>query len=306
MTIVQLEYFLAVATCGNFSAAAKHCFVTTSSLSTQISNLERELGVILLDRNKKPIIPTETGQVFLAQTIEVIATFYKAKEKVNEIKGKLSGKLRLGVIPTISPYLMPEFIPRFIKKCPDIKLYVYDMYTADIIDALARAEIDMAILSGGQSDVKIEEIYLFDDKFYMYVSPNNELYGRKEILVENVDAKQLLILSEGNCLRNQSLKLCKARKEVDPPFDFMRCSLETLMYTAERISGTTIIPGMAIRHIPKEKRNQVIPFGRSGAKRKITMAVSPTYIKESLVNIVKETIIEVNKEEFAYAEFHLL
>lgn len=305
MTIVQLEYFLSVATYGSFSTAAEHCFVTTSSLSTQISNLEHELGVTLLDRNKKPIATTEVGQVFLKQVKDVITEFYRAKEKVNDIRGKLSGELRIGVIPTISPYLMPDFIPRFMKKCPEVKLYIYDMYTVDLVDSLSRNEIDMGILSGGQSEVKIRETHLFDDRLYMYVSPQNELYGCKEIFIENIDVKKLLLLSEGNCLRNQSLRLCKARKDINPPFDFMKVSLETLMYTADTTSGTTIIPEMAIRHIPKEKRNHIIPFGRNNPKRKITIATAPTYIKESLVNIVTETIMDVVKEELAFSEFLL-
>jgi len=303
MTIVQLEYFLATVIHGNFSTAAERCFVTVSSLHAQVSNLEHELGVILLDRSQKPIVPTETGAVFLEQAKEAIIAFYKTREKIADITGKLSGKLRIGVIPTISPYLIPVFIPRFIKKYPNIKVSIHDMYTADLVEALAHDKIDIGILSGGQSEVKIRETALFDDKLYMYVSPENELYGRKEVLIEDIDVEKLLILARGNCLRNQTLKLCEKRKEIDPPFDFVSGSLENLMWTADQIAGTTIIPGMAIHSIPENKRDQIIPFGRVDAKRKITMAVAPTFVKESLANIVKDMIVEIAKEEFALSEF---
>jgi LysR family hydrogen peroxide-inducible transcriptional activator len=303
MTIVQFEYFLAVATHGSFSAAAEHCFVTVSSLSTQVSNLEDELGVILLDRSKKPIAPTEAGQVFLDQTKKAIAAFYKAKEKINAIKGSLTGTLRIGVIPTISPYLMPEFTIRFMKKCPKVKFYIYDMYTPELVGALANDKIDIGILSGGQSEVKISETELFDDNLYLYVSPQNELYGRKEVQIKDIDVKKLLILSEGNCLRNQSLELCKARKAADPPFDFVRGSLENLIHTVDCTSGTTVIPGMMIRYISEERRKQIIPFASVNAKRKITMAISHTFVKESLVEAVRESIMAVSKEEYAFAEF---
>ncbi len=303
MTIVQLEYYLAVANHGSLATAAEHCFVTPSALSMQITALENDLGVTLLDRSKKPIVPTEAGEVFLEQAKKALAEFYKSREKINDIKGRLSGTLRIGVITTVSPYLMPVFIPRFIKKCPNTKLRIYDMHNADIVDALARDKIDIAILAGGESEVKIRETELFDDKLYMYVSPESELYGRREIFVRDIEVEKLLILSEGNCLRNHTLRLCRARKAVNPQFDFMNGSLENLMYTVDRTSFVTVIPGMSIRSIPEGKRERIIPFGGVDAKRKITMAVAPTYVRESLAHIVEETVVEVAKEEFALSEF---
>ena len=303
MTIVQLEYFLAVANHGSLATAAERCFVTPSALSMQITTLENDLGVTLLDRTKKPIVTTEAGEVLLDQARKALAEFYKSREKINDIKGCLSGDLRIGVITTISPYLMPVFIPRFIKKCPDIKLRIYDMHIADIVESLARDRIDIAIFAGGESDVKILETYLFDDKLYMYVSPENELYGRKEVFVKDINVEKLLILSEGNCLRNHTLRLCKARKAVDSQFDFVNGSLENLMYTVDRTSFTTVIPGMAIRSIPEDKRDRIIPFGGVDAKRKITMAIAPTYARESLASLVEETVVEVAKEEFSLLEF---
>ena len=98
MTIIQLEYLLAVANCGSFSLAAEHCFVTQPSLSMQVKALEEELGVVLLDRSKKPVIPTEAGEVVLEQARETIKAYNYIKEAVSELKGETAGKLRLGVI----------------------------------------------------------------------------------------------------------------------------------------------------------------------------------------------------------------
>ena len=104
MTIIQLEYLLAVANCGSFSLAAEHCFVTQPSLSMQVKALEEELGVVLLDRSKKPVIPTEAGEVVLDRARETLRAYNNIRESVAELKGETSGKLRLGVIPTIAPY----------------------------------------------------------------------------------------------------------------------------------------------------------------------------------------------------------
>ncbi|MFI3283266.1 MAG: LysR family transcriptional regulator, partial [Rikenellaceae bacterium] len=148
MTIIQLEYLLAVANCGNFSAAAEKCFVTQPSLSMQIKSLEEELGVVLLDRTRKPVIPTEAGLVVLEQARQTIMAYQNIKESVAELKGEITGKLRLGVIPTISPYLLHKFIPTFVKKFPKVELEICDMVTADVIESLKRDRIDAAIVAG--------------------------------------------------------------------------------------------------------------------------------------------------------------
>lgn len=303
MTIIQLEYFMAVANHGSFSAAAEYCFVTQPTLSTQISNLEEELGVLLFDRNSKPIVPTEAGKVVLEQARKVVAAFYGTREQVNNLKGDVSGKLRLGVIPTISPYLMPPLVLEFRKRFPDVKITINDMFTADLIDALNRDLIDIAIMSGGESVVKIKETELFDDKLYLYVSPQNEFFGRNTpIGIEEIDVSTLLILSNGNCLRNQTLKLCQARKNINPDYDFAASSIETLMRAVDMLGGTTIIPGMAIGCIPEERRKQIKAFAHVNARRKITMAVSHTFVKAAIVDAVHESIMAV-REEFAIAEF---
>jgi len=301
MTIIQLEYFLAVVNYGTFSTAAKNCFVTQPSLSTQISNLEDELGVLLLNRNSKPIATTEVGAMVLEQAKEAIASFYSIKEKLNDLRGDLSGRLRLGVIPTISPFLMPKFIPEFIKRCPHVELDIRDMYTADIIDALSRDMIDIAILSGGYQ-IQIQETKLFNDRLYFYVSPRNELFNRKEIVLEEVDLKQLLLLSEGYFVRHQVMKqLNVLRQKIKLPFNFVNCSLETLMHMVDVSAAITIIPGMSIDYIPEWKRKHIKPFGKADVYRKISMAVGHTYVKESLVNAVKESVKAVSK--MGVAEF---
>jgi len=302
MTIIHLEYFLAVVNHGSFGVAAEYCFVTQAALSIQIGNLENELEAILLDRSRKPIVPTDVGKIVLEQARKAVAAFYGIRERLNEIRGQLSGKLRLGVIPTVSPYLMPEFILEFTKRYPDVELKIRDMYTPDLIDALARETIDIAILSGGQSQIKIREEDLFDDKLYMYVSPRNGLFGRKSIVVEDIDPKQLLILSEGNCLRNQTLRLCKARRAIKTPYDFANSSLETLMHTVDSTGNMTIVPGMAIGHMNEHQRRQIISFGKAGAHRRITMAVAHTYIKKALVDAVRESALAAAKK-FALTEF---
>lgn len=295
MTIVQLEYLLAVANYGSFSLAAEKCFVTQPSLSMQVKNLEEELGVILLDRSKKPVIPTEAGQVVLAQAREAVSAFRRVKESVNDLKGEVSGVLRLGAIPTIAPYLLHRFIPDFMRQYPRVELQIKEMVTSEIIQALNRDMLDAAILAGGTSPGEIVEEELFDDRFYAYVSTGHPLYERSNIRIEDIDVRHLLLLSEGNCLRDQVIELCQAQRKINVPYSFESGSLETLMRIVDNTSNMTIIPEMVIDFIPKEKHAQIKTLAKGATSRKITIAVRRTYVKRSLIAALKESIVAAAK-----------
>ena len=207
MTIIQLQYLIEVANCGSFSAASEHCFVTQPSLSMQIKSLEEELGVILLDRSKKPVIPTEAGAVVIAQAQEALRAYNYIRESVAELKGETAGKIRLGVIPTIAPYLLHKFIPDFVKRYPRVELEIREMVTGDIIEALKHDRIDAALVASGTCGEGIIERDLFSDTFYAYVSQSNPLIERSNIRIEDIDMKDLILLSPGNCMRDQILEL---------------------------------------------------------------------------------------------------
>ena len=295
MTIIQLEYLLAVANHGSFSQAAEKCFVTQPSLSMQVKNLEEELGVILLDRSKKPVIPTEAGTLVLNQAREAVMAFRRVTEAVNDLKGEVSGLLRLGVIPTIAPYLLHRFVPEFTRKYPKVELQIKEMVTSDIVAALNRDMLDAAILAGGTSPGEIIEEELFDDRFYAYVSPMHPLYERSNIRIEDIDVKHLLLLSEGNCLRDQVLELCQARRRVPAQYAFESGSLDTLMRIVDNTANMTIIPELALDFIPKEKHSQIKTLAKGATSRKIMIAVRRTYVKRSLISALKESIIGASK-----------
>lgn len=292
MTIVQLEYLLAVANFGSFSVAAEHCFVTQPSLSMQIKSLEDELGVMLLDRSKKPVIPTEAGEAVLAQARETLREYNSIKEVVARIKGEMSGRIRLGVIPTIAPYMLHKFIPDFVQRYPKVELEIREMKTEYIIDALNRDCIDAALVAGGTCGDGILEYDLFDDRFFAYVSPDSPLYNKSNIRIEDIDMRDLILLSAGNCMRDQVLELCQARKGVPAHYSFESGSLDTLMRIVDCTSCMTVIPEMAVEYVPKERRSQVKNLLKGASSRKISLAIRRTYVKKSIVDALKETILE--------------
>ena len=292
MTIIQLEYLLAVANCGSFSLASEHCFVTQPSLSMQIKALEEELGVVLLDRSKKPVIPTEAGEVVLEQARQTLAAYNYIREAVSELKGEASGKLRLGVIPTIAPYLLHKFIPEFAQRYPRVELEVREMVTRDIIDALKRDAIDAALVASGTCGEGINEQELFDDRFYAYVSTSNPLYERSNIRIEDINLKHLLLLSDGHCMRDQIIELCQARHNMPSHYYFESGSIDTLMRIVDSTSLMTIIPEMAVEFVPTHHRDQVKQLAKGATSRKIAIAVRRTYVKNSIIKALKEVILD--------------
>ena len=271
MTIIQLEYLLAVANCGSFSLAAEHCFVTQPSLSMQVKALEEELGVVLLDRSKKPVIPTEAGEVVLDRARETLRAYNNIRESVAELKGETSGKLRLGVIPTIAPYLLHKFIPDFVRDYPKVELEISEMVTSDIVEALKRE--------------------LFNDRFFAYVSPENPLYERQNIRIEDIDLKDLVILSAGNCMRDQIIELCQAKRDMPSHYSFESGSLDTLMRIVDCTQCVTIIPEMAIEYIPADHHDRLKMLAKGATSRKIAVAVRRTYVKSSIIKALTDTIM---------------
>ena len=292
MTIIQLEYLLAVANCGSFSQAAEHCFVTQPSLSMQIKALEEELGVVLLDRSKKPVIPTQAGEIVLAQARETITAYNYIKEAVAEFKGETAGKLRLGVIPTIAPYLLHKFIPDFARNYPRVELEISEMVTADIVEALRRDRLDAALVASGTCGDGILEQELFNDRFFGYVSPENPLYERQNIRIEDIDLKDLVILSPGNCMRDQIIELCQARREMPAHYTFESGSLETLMRIVDCTACLTIVPEMAVEYIPADRRDRLKTLAKGATSRKIAVAVRRTYVKNSIIRALTQTILD--------------
>ena len=294
MTIIQLEYLLAVANCGSFSAAAEKCFVTQPSLSMQIKNLEEELGIVLLDRTRKPVVPTNAGEAVLRQARETVKAFEAIREIVANLKNDVSGTLRLGIIPPIAPYLLHRLIPDFTKKYPKVDLMIREMKSRDIIHALRHDMLDAAIMSGGTIPDDIQEEDLFNDRFFVYVSPDHPLRQRNNIRIEDIDPRRMLLLSEGNCLRDQILELCLPRKNTTRQYAFDCNSIETLMRIVDSTPNSfTVVPEMVTEFIEEPHRSQLKTLAKGAVSRKISIAVRRTYAKSSLIAALKESILTV-------------
>jgi LysR family hydrogen peroxide-inducible transcriptional activator len=290
MTIIQLEYLLAVANHGSFSLAAQHCFVTQPTLSMQIKNLEEDLGAVLFDRTKQPVVPTDAGLVVIEHARRAIGEFNRVREALGEMGGEVAGSLVLGVIPTVAPYLLPRLIAEMRARYPQVDLEVREMQTAEIVAALGRDALDCAIVAAGTCPESIGEQELFNDRFFAYVSPRNRLYERTNIRIEDIDMSELLLPAEGNCLRDQIVELCAGRPSMAAPVQ--SSSLETLMRIVDNTALMTIIPEMTVEFVAEERRAQVVPLAKGATSRKIVLASRRTYVKTGIVEALREILMK--------------
>lgn len=298
MTITQLEYLLAVANCGSFSAAAKKCFVTQPSLSMQIKNLEDELGAVLLDRTKQPVIPTHIGLIVLHQAREAVTAFDEIKEVVGQSRGEISGQLRVGVLPTIAPYILNLLLPILDERCPKVEMKIVEMTASKIVEALDRDRLDVAIVSSGTTPDSVKTDELFSDRLCVYLSPRSPLSARTSIRLDELNAKDLLLLSEEHCFRYQVAELVPAQYDQEQVFSsrYSASSFETLMSFVDASEMMTVIPEMAVRTLPLERRYQVRPLAKGAVSRKIVLATRRGYIKQSIIAVLREALLEVGQK----------
>lgn len=300
MTLVQLEYIVAVDTYRSFVAAAEKCFVTQPTLSMQIQKLEESLGVKIFDRSRQPVIPTEVGKKLLLQARIVLTESKKINEILQEKKGELEGELRLGVIPTVAPYLLPEVLSSFLKKYPKVQLQIWEYTTERIIQELKNGSLDCGILSTPLTDHTIQEIPLFYETFVAYVSESSPIFQKKMLSAEDIGEEKLWLLNEGHCMRGQVLNICnyKHNQYSGGAFEYNTGSVETLKRMVDINAGLTILPEMSIMLYDEEQLSRVRYFKSPEPVREISLVTTLNYVKKQAVNALKNEILDVVPERF--------
>ncbi|MGB0166846.1 MAG: hydrogen peroxide-inducible genes activator [Luteibaculum sp.] len=293
MTLIQLEYAIAVHDMKSFSKASEKCFVTQPTLSMQIQKLEEELDVVLFDRKKKPLKTTEIGELIIEQARNVISTGKGIKDVVAQYKKQVHGELKVGIIPTVSPYLLPLFLPQFLSENPDLKIQIEERTTEEIVKALQEDHLDVGILATPLKNPRITEYPIYAEGMFFYVSPNHPLFVRKEIDVNSIDRKDVWLLNHGHCFRNQVLNLCEHLRENESGiFAFESGSLETIVKIIDGHNGITILPESALYSLTEKQKKNVRPISTRGKApgREISLVVSRTYLKQSLIKLLGDKI----------------
>lgn len=292
MTLQQLEYIRALDIERNFVRAAERCFVTQPSLTMQVQKLEEQLGVKIFDRSKKPLIPTPLGERLVAQAYTILREAERFTEMVKEQEGKLSGELKVGIIPTLAPYLLPLFVPKFEFEFPEIRLLVQELQTNVIVDKLRKDELDLGILVTPLEEKGIQESVIFNEPMVGYVGRNHRLFSKSEIDVAELDLDDTWLLSEGHCLRGQVLNICKAHQNDETHnFVFESGSLETLERLVELHRGMTILPFLATLNLGKSQRELLRDFVGHAPVREVSIVTNRVYVKTAMIEALRTTIL---------------
>ncbi len=292
MTLQQLEYIRALDIERNFVRAAERCFVTQPSLTMQVQKLEEQLGVKIFDRSKKPLIPTPLGERLVAQAYTILREAERFTEMVKEQEGKLSGELKVGIIPTLAPYLLPLFVPKFEFEFPEIRLLVQELQTNVIVDKLRKDELDLGILVTPLEEKGIQESVIFNEPMVGYVGRNHRLFSKSEIDVAELDLDDTWLLSEGHCLRGQVLNICKAHQNDETHnFVFESGSLETLERLVELHRGMTILPFLATLNLGKNQRELLRDFVGHAPVREVSIVTNRVHVKTAMIEALRTTIL---------------
>src|ERR1700712_447412 len=294
MTLVQLEYAVAVDTYRNFVLAAEKCFVTQPTLSMQLQKLEDTLGVKLFDRSKQPVVPTEIGIEIIAQARVLLAESQKIKEIVSDRQKELSGELKIGIIPTVSPYLLPRIITKFIDKYPQVKLMVWEQTTEQIIQQLKLGLIDCGILSTPLHETTLTEIPVFYENFVAYTSKSSKLFKKKNIIPDDIDMEEIWVLNEGHCMREQVLNICQRRRSTEgfKHFEYNTGSVETLKRMVDLNNGATILPELALADLSDKNLDKVRYFKSPEPAREVSIVIQRNFLKRRMIDALKNEILE--------------
>lgn len=299
MTLQQFEYLLAICEHGNMLRASKRLGVTQPTLSIMLRKLEAELDVIIFERSNQHLRLTEAGKQVVKQAKDILKATETLRQTVAEQRNLLTGRLKIGIIPTVAPYFVPQFLQHFLadNRHQNLETSLSEMKTEDIIPALLENEIDMAIMATPIDQDCLLEIPVYYEKFHAYVSEKTPSLHQKAVLTpQELASERLWVLSEGHCLRNQIMNyLCLGEQNTEQIYQ--GGSFATLLKTIDALGGCTIVPESLLGDLNTQQTNNIRPIANPEASREISLVVKDDFAREKLLNEVVETIKQFVPEE---------
>jgi LysR family hydrogen peroxide-inducible transcriptional activator len=289
----QLRYLAALAEHRHFGRAAEACAVTQPALSMQIRELERLLGVELVERRPGEVVLTQIGLEVAQRGDRVLAGARDLVDFARHRGRLLTGRLQLGVIPTLAPYVLPKLLPVLQRRYPDLRIELRETQTKSLLDELARGSLDAVMLALPVHEAEIETIRLFDDPFLLGVPAGDPRPETARVTAAEVDRQQLILLEEGHCLRDQALAYCAGARR-DAALSLGATSLATVLQMVANGYGVTLVPRVAVDVEVRNERVKLLRFADPEPGRTIGLAwrrSSPRKVDfVALGQIVMETL----------------
>lgn len=296
-TLKQLQYLVALKEHGHFGRAAESCFVTQSTLSAGIRELETLIGTILVERTRRVVRFTKLGDRIVEKAYRVLQ---EAEElaAIAQAAGKpLSGDLRMSVIPTIAPFLLPRLLPHLRREKPELKLYLREETSAAAIESLRHGHVDCVLMALPFATGEVEQVHLFDDRLFVAFPKDDPRDPPSTIAPDMIDEARLLLLEDGHCLKDHALAACN-RPELRAEATMMGTSLHTLVQMVDNGLGLTLLPEMAIRGGILEHTNiSARPLQSEHASRQIALVWRKASPREKEFHMLAEILRHLAEQD---------
>jgi LysR family hydrogen peroxide-inducible transcriptional activator len=297
ITLRQLRYLSALATHGHFGRAAEACAITQPALSMQIRDLERTLGVAVVERRPGDVMLTDVGREIARRAEDMLTASRDLVDFARQRSGLLKGRLTLGVIPSLAPYLLPRILPGLQDRFPELRLELRETQTRQLVEDIKSGALDAAMLALPVGEPDIDAIVLFEDLFLLAVPSDDPRKEATRVAAEDIDQSRLILLEDGHCLRDQALAFCATARNRTAGAGrtaFGASSLTTVIQMVANGYGVTLIPQIAA---DVERRDDRVKFlrlqnpqpGRSiglafrrTSPRKVDFAALGEVVKQSL------------------------
>jgi LysR family hydrogen peroxide-inducible transcriptional activator len=292
-TLKQLQYLVALNDAGHFGRAADACFVSQSTLSAGLRELETLIGVTLVERTRRVVRFTPLGQQIAAKARRVLREAEELADMARAAGKPLSGELRMGVIPTIAPFLLPGLLPRLRAGYPDLKLYLREETSQAACDNLQRGQLDCVLLALPFACGEVEAAALFDDRLYVAFGPGTAADLPDVVTASAIDQDKLLLLEDGHCLKDHALSACN-RPELRAEAAMMGTSLHTLVQMVDNGLGLTFVPQIAIEAgILDGTRVEARPLSSEHNFRRIALIWRRSSPREEEFQLLAETLRQI-------------
>ncbi len=291
-TLKQLQYLVALKDHGHFGRAAEACFVTQSTLSAGLRELESLIGITLVERTRRVVRFTPLGLRIAEKAQRVLREAEELGDLARAAGKPLSGDLRMGVIPTIAPFLLPRILPKLRSAWPDLKLYLREETTGAACDSLHRGHLDCVLLALPYHCGDIESVDLFLDRLFVAYQAGEMDGPAPAIAAGEIDERRLLLLEDGHCLKDHVLAACN-RPELRAEAAMLGTSLHTLVQMVDNGLGVTLLPAMALEAGILENTNVVAkPLSADHPARRIALAWRRGSPREKEFNLLADALRE--------------
>ena len=276
LTLKQIDYALSVAKNLHFKKAADECFISPSTLSNAITELETQLGVKIFERNNKKVIITSLGKEILVKAKKIKLEVQNIHELAQHNITGLCSSLSIGIIPTISPYFLPLVLPKLQKKFSDLRLKIEEGQSQILISRVKEGDLDMAILALPYDVQDLLSFKFWEEDFFWVSHSQNKNAGKPEIKASELEHSELMLLEDGHCLKDHILDACNLSDSSQ--YSFKASSLNTLIQLVKGKMGTTLVPKMALKELIGSRKNLSIShLDEPGPHREIALITRPNY-----------------------------